>query len=148
MQPGATGPTAHRFCTAYTFAKAHGTAAQRAAARHNLISAAGGAGKVAAFCGAAAHPGKSGARGKGASHGNHGKSGSNGNQGQEGPAGHRNGHHVPNSKGKSSAHGGGNRGKHGAPHASGQSAQTPARHRAVTSRSSLGRAGPRHRPEG
>jgi len=161
---GVTGPTAHRLCAAYTFAKTHGTAAQRAAAFHNLVGAAGGAGKVAAFCGTAVHPGRSGEHsgGKGASHGNHGKGASNGNhgkgssngnhgksasngnqgngssagnqakgasdgnhskgasqgnQGQGVPPGHQNGHHVSNSKGKSSAHGG-NRGKHGAPYAS------------------------------
>jgi hypothetical protein len=88
--PGATSPKAHRLCTAYTFAKAHGTAAQRAAAFHNLIGAAGGAGKVAAFCGTVAHPGRSGAHsGKGASNGNHGKGGSNGNHGK----GSSNGNH-------------------------------------------------------
>ena len=91
VQSGATGSTAHRLCTAYTFAKAHGTAAQRAAAFHNLIGAAGGAGKVAAFCGTAARPGRSGAHsgGKGASHGNHGKGASNGNHGK----GSSNGNH-------------------------------------------------------
>jgi hypothetical protein len=178
VRPGASGSTAHRLCTAYTAAKAHGTAAQRAAAFHNLVGAAGGAGKIAAFCGTAAHPGKSGAHsgngssngnhgkgasngnhGKGASNGNHGKGSSNGNQGngssngnhakgssngnqgtgasqgnhgkgasqgnqgQGGPPGHQNGHHVP--KGKSSAHGGGYRGKQGAPYASGQGAHKP-----------------------
>ena len=144
VQPGATGPTAHQLCTAYTFAKAHGTAAQRAAAFHNLVGAAGGAGKIAAFCGTAAHPGRSGAHsGKGASNGNHGKGGSNGNHGkgssngnhgkgssqgnhgQRVPSGQQNRHRVPNSKGKSSAHGGGNRGKQGAPHASGMGAHKP-----------------------
>jgi len=182
VRPGAAGSTAHRLCTAYAHAKAHGTAAQRAAAFHNLVGAAGGAGKIAAFCGAAAHPGKSGAHsgGKGASNGNHGKGSSNGNhgkgssngnhgqgsangnhgngssqgdngksapngnqgksssngnqakgsskgnhgkgasqgsQGQGIPSGHPDGHHVPNPKGKSSAHGG-NRGGHRAPNAS------------------------------
>ncbi len=167
--PGTTGPTAHRLCTAYTLAKAHGTAAQRAAAFHNLVGAAGGAGKVAAFCGTAVHPGRSGAHsgGKGASRGNHGKGdsqgdhgkgnsqgnngngnshgnkakgssqgnhgksdsqgnqgngASQGNQGQGGSSGQQNRHQVPNSKGKSSAHGGGNRGKQRAPHASGKGA--------------------------
>jgi hypothetical protein len=190
VQSGAAGSTAHRLCTAYTFAKAHGTAAQRAAAFHNLISAAGGAGKVAAFCGTAVHPGRSGAHsgGKGASHGNHGKGASNGNhgkgssngnhgkgssqgnhgksasngnqangssngdhgkgasngnqgngssngnhgkgssrgnQGQGATPGQQNGHHAPNPKGKSSAHVGGNRGRQGAPHASGMGAHKP-----------------------
>ena len=151
VQPGAAGSTAHRLCTAYTLAKTHGTAAQRAAAFHNLVGAAGGAGKIAAFCGIAAHPGRSGEHsgGKGAPHGNHGKGASNGdhgkgssngnhgkrssngnhgqgssqgNQGQGVPPRQHNGHHVPNSKGKSSAHGGGNRGKPGAPYASGKGA--------------------------
>ena len=141
VRPGAAGSTAHRLCSAYTLAKAHGTAAQRAAAFHNLVGAAGGAGKIAAFCGTAAHPGRSGAHsGKGASNGNHGKGGSNGNHGkgssngnhgkgssqgnhgQRVPSGQQNRHRVPNSKGKSSAHGGGNRGTHRAPYASGQGA--------------------------
>ena len=195
VRPGAAGSTAHRLCTAYTVAKAHGTAAQRAAAFHNLVGAAGGAGKIAAFCGTTVHPGRSGAHsgGKGASNGNHGQGSSNGNhgkgssngnhgqgssngnhgksassgnqgkgssngnpgkgapqgnQGQGIPSRQQNGHHVPNSKGKSSAHGGGNRGTHRPPYASGQGAhKNPARQRAVTSRS-LGRAGPRHRSEG
>jgi hypothetical protein len=157
VRAGAASPTAHRLCRLYALAKAHGTAAQQAAAFHNLAGAAGGAGKVAAFCGTAAHPGRSGTHsdGNGASHGNHGKSGSQGNhgksgspgnhgkgasegnhgkgasggnlgkgasqgnQGQGAPPSQQNGHHTPNPKGKSSAHRGGNRGKQGAPHASG-----------------------------
>lgn len=186
VRPRATGSTPHRLCTAYAVAKAHGTAAQQDAARHALVSAAGGAGKVAVFCGTAAHPGRSGThpRGKSASHadhdkggsqgkgngnssgnqgngnpsgnqgngnsqsnqgkansqgnqgkgnsqGNHGKGhsqgnqgngNSQGNQGQGVPPGQQNWHHVPHSNGKSSAHGGGNRGKHGAPSASGKGA--------------------------
>jgi len=170
VRPGVTGSTPHRLCTAYAIAKAHGTAAQRTAARHALVGAAGGAGKVAAFCGTAGHPGRSrghsggkgasrgnhgkgnngegnngngnsqgghgkgnsqgnngkansqGNHGKGNSQGNHGKGNSQGNQGQGGPSGQQNGHRVPNSKGKSSAHGGGNRGKQGAPYASGKGA--------------------------
>jgi hypothetical protein len=156
VRPGATGSTPHRLCTAYAIAKAHGTAAQRAAARHALAGAAGGAGKIAAFCGTAGHPGRSGAHsgGKGASRGNHGKGNngegnngeggsqgnhskgnsqgnhskgnSQGNQGQGGPSGQQNRHYVPHSKGKSSAHGGRNRGKQGAPYASGNGAhKTP-----------------------
>ncbi len=50
--PGAAGLTARRWCTAY----AHGTAVQRAAARHDLIRAAGGAGKIAEYCGTADTP--------------------------------------------------------------------------------------------
>src|SRR5262249_5227723 len=90
VRPGA-GSTAPRPATASTLAKGHGTAAQRAAAFHNLVGAAGGAGKIAAFCGTAAHPGRSGAHsgGKGASNGNHGKGSSNGNHGK----GSSNGNH-------------------------------------------------------
>jgi hypothetical protein len=181
VRPGAAGSMAHRLCTAYTTTEAHGTAAQRAAAYHNLVGAAGGAGKIAAFCGTAARPGRSGEHsggkgssngnhGKGSSNGNHGKGASNGNhgkgssqgdhgqsasndnqgkgsssgdhgtgsssgnrgkgasqgnQGQGVPPRQQNGHHVRSSKGKSSAHGGGDRGRTGAPHASGKGAHKP-----------------------
>jgi len=77
---GTAGLTAQRWCTAY----AHGTTRQRVAARHDLIRVAGGAGKIAAYCRIAAHPGNRGPHpgGKGASHGNHGKGGSQGNHGK------------------------------------------------------------------
>jgi hypothetical protein len=138
--PGAAGLTARRWCTAY----AHGTAVQRAAVRHDLILAAGGAGKIAEFCGTATHPGRSGSHsshsggkrvppgqeGKGAPPGQKGKGTPPGQKGKgvppgqqnnskEVPPGHQPGHYVPHSKGKSSAH---SAGKRGAPHASGQSA--------------------------
>ena len=147
--PGAAGLTAQRWCTAY----AHGTAARRAAVRHDLIRAAGGAGKIAGYCRIAAHPGNSGAHrggrgaahgnhgkggsqgnnGKGASNGNHGKSASNsnqgnssstGNQGKSASGGNQHRYHASQSKGTSSAHSGARRGKHGAPRASRQSAHT------------------------
>jgi hypothetical protein len=57
--PEATGPAASGLCTAYTHAKAHGTASQKAVAFRNLAAAAGGAAKIAAYCTAASHPGNS-----------------------------------------------------------------------------------------
>jgi hypothetical protein len=142
--PGAAGLTARRLCTAYT----HGTAVQRAAARHDLIRAAGGAGKIAEYCGTATHPGRSGPHsgGKPVPPGQQGKGTPPGQQGKGTPPGqqkksngvppgqqkgtngaspaHQHGHDGSQSKGKSSAHGGSVRGKHGAPHASGRSAHT------------------------
>jgi hypothetical protein len=57
--PDATGPAAFGLCTAYSHAKAHGTAAQRAVAFRNLAAVAGGPGKIAAYCAAVLHPGSS-----------------------------------------------------------------------------------------
>ena len=55
--PNASGSAAFGLCTAYTHAKHHGSAAQKAVAFRNLENAAGGAANVAAFCAAVAHPG-------------------------------------------------------------------------------------------
>ena len=57
--PNASGPAAFGLCTAYTHAKHHGTAAQKAVAFRNLEKAAGGAANVATFCASVAHPGAS-----------------------------------------------------------------------------------------
>ena len=57
--PDATGPAASGLCTAYAHAKTHGTASQKATAFRNLAAAAGGAAKIAAYCTAAPHPGRS-----------------------------------------------------------------------------------------
>jgi hypothetical protein len=57
--PDATGPAAFGLCTAYAHAKAHGTASQKAMAFRNLAAAAGSAAKVAAYCTAVPHPGRS-----------------------------------------------------------------------------------------
>jgi hypothetical protein len=57
--PNATGPAAFGLCTAYLHAKAHGSASHKAVAFRNLAAAAGGAGKIAAFCAAVPHPGRS-----------------------------------------------------------------------------------------
>jgi hypothetical protein len=58
-RPAVAGHAALGLCTAWAHAKAHGDATQRAAAFHDLATAAGGAAKVAAYCAAAAHPGAS-----------------------------------------------------------------------------------------
>ena len=57
--PNARGRAAFGLCTAYRHATVHGTAAQKAVALRNLVKAAGGADKVAAFCAAVPHPGAS-----------------------------------------------------------------------------------------
>src|SRR5215467_7439771 len=59
--PNASGPAAFGLCTAYTNAKHHGTAAQKAVAFRNLENAAGGAANVTAFCASVAHPSASAA---------------------------------------------------------------------------------------
>jgi hypothetical protein len=161
-----TGAGASRLCTAYARARADGTPAQQAVARHELIQAAGGAGKVSAYCRTVARPktslshpahparkkgvpsgrvGKSGPpgrAGKGVPPGRKGKGVPPGRKDKGVPPGHQPGHHASHSNGKSSSHSNGKSSAHG----SGKSAQqNPARHRAVTSRSQLGRVGPRHR---
>jgi hypothetical protein len=60
--PDATGPAAFGLCTAWTHAKAHGTSSQQAVAFRNLAAAAGGVGKVGAYCAAVPHPGPSSSR--------------------------------------------------------------------------------------
>jgi hypothetical protein len=143
---GKTGAAVHPACTAYTQARAHGTAAQRTAAYSNLVKAAGGAGHIAGYCGhglAASttgshrpHPGKK--KGTPPSHGKPAK--------KKTPPGQSRGKHKGHSKAKTSAHGHGQPGKkqHGHGH-SGKKNQghghgkgahkNPARHRAITSRS-------------
>lgn len=48
--PDPAGPAAHGLCSAYSRAEEHGSATQRAVAFRTLVAAAGGAGKVAAYC--------------------------------------------------------------------------------------------------
>jgi hypothetical protein len=57
--PDAKGPAAYGLCTAYRHAEAHGNASQRAVAFRNLAAAAGGAGKITAYCATVPHPGAS-----------------------------------------------------------------------------------------
>jgi hypothetical protein len=57
--PDATGHAAYGLCTAWAQAKADGTRKQKAVAFRNLAAAAGGAGKVAAYCATVPHPGAS-----------------------------------------------------------------------------------------
>ena len=58
-RPATTDGPAYGLCTAWAHVKAHGTAAQRAAAFSRLAAAAGGAGNVTAYCATAAPPGTS-----------------------------------------------------------------------------------------
>ena len=48
--PAASRPAGSAPCAAYSWARAHGTAAQKAAAYSTLLKAVGGAGKVAGYC--------------------------------------------------------------------------------------------------
>jgi len=64
--PNASGPAAFGLCTAYSNAKHHGTALQKAVAFRNLEKAAGGAANVAGFCASVPHPGASATPGTGA----------------------------------------------------------------------------------
>jgi hypothetical protein len=57
--PNAAGEAAFGLCNAYKHATTHGDAAEKAVAFRNLVKAAGGAEKVAAFCAAVPHPGHS-----------------------------------------------------------------------------------------
>ena len=50
--PRVPGPAAQGLCTSYRHAAAHGNARQKAVAFRNLVKAAGGRGKVAAWCAA------------------------------------------------------------------------------------------------
>jgi hypothetical protein len=65
--PDPAGPAAHGLCTAYSHAEAQGSATQQAVAFRKLAAAAGGGGKVAAYCASAPRPG-AGAHGKPANH--------------------------------------------------------------------------------
>lgn len=58
--PSVTGAAAYGLCNAYQ----HGTASQRAVAFHDLVRAAGGADKVAAYCASVPHPGPATAPGR------------------------------------------------------------------------------------
>lgn len=58
--PNAAGPAAYGLCTAWKHAMADGSSsAEHSVAFRNLVKAAGGAGKVAAYCAAVPHPGSS-----------------------------------------------------------------------------------------
>jgi hypothetical protein len=56
-RPATTGDPAYGLCTAWAHATAHGTRKQQAAVFRELAAAAGGTGKVTAYCATAAHPG-------------------------------------------------------------------------------------------
>jgi hypothetical protein len=58
--PSASGSAAYGLCNAYQHAEEHGNAVQRAVAFRNLVTAAGGAGQVTAYCAAVQHPGTAG----------------------------------------------------------------------------------------
>ena len=55
--PPATGSAAYGLCRAYQQAEEHGNADQKSVAFRNLVNAAGGADRVAAYCGTVRHPG-------------------------------------------------------------------------------------------
>lgn len=55
--PSVTGAAVYGLCNAYQHAEEHGNAGQRSVAFSNLVNAAGGADKVAAYCASVPHPG-------------------------------------------------------------------------------------------
>jgi hypothetical protein len=55
--PSVTGAAVYGLCNAYQHAEEHGNASQRSVAFRNLVNAAGGADKVAAYCASVPHPG-------------------------------------------------------------------------------------------
>ncbi len=57
--PDATGPAAHGLCTAFDKERTHGKVAERSTAYRNLVTAAGGADKIAAYCATVPTPGPS-----------------------------------------------------------------------------------------
>jgi hypothetical protein len=82
--PDATGPAAFGLCNAWANHQKHDDAVDRAedsVAMRNLAAAAGGEGKIAAYCASIPHPGKGNAQTKG---GNHGKGDEDDEAGQPG----------------------------------------------------------------
>ena len=65
--PDGAGPAAFGLCTAWTHVQANGQVAEKSVAFRNLATAAGGAGKIAAYCATVPHPGATEA-GKPATH--------------------------------------------------------------------------------
>jgi len=57
--PDATGHAAFGLCTAWDRAQAHGKAADKSVAFHNLATAAGGANEITTYCAKVPHPGVS-----------------------------------------------------------------------------------------
>jgi hypothetical protein len=110
--PDATGSAAFGLCTAYAHAKAHGRAAQRAVAFRNLATAAGGTGKVAAYCATVPH----GAPSRPAAHGN-GR-----------PATHPSPRGSGKPPGLPGPHGSGKPATHPSPHGGGRPTGLPAPH--------------------
>lgn len=92
--PSASARSAYGLCTAYAHATQHGNAAQRSVALRNLVAAAGGPGKVAAYCAQHQHPGPV------AQHGRH--------VGRGGTPAHSPGHHGKPVTGPGSGQGNGN----------------------------------------
>jgi hypothetical protein len=57
VEPSATGSSAYALCKRYVYTEQYGTASQQAVAYRNVVRAAGGPGRVAAYCALAKHPG-------------------------------------------------------------------------------------------
>ena len=100
--PSATASAVYGLCRAYQRAGEHGKAAQHSVAFHNLVTAAGGADQVAAYCAKIEHPGQA----------NPSASAPGRRVGQSGAPGHSN-HHpqnqpTPTPTKTKKQHGGGN----------------------------------------
>jgi hypothetical protein len=137
-----TGFAVHSQCTAYARARARGSAVQQVIYFRDLIKAAGGAGRVTAYCGHTMPlPARTGARqpdraGKRVPPHRHHRRFSHDRDGTGGSPGGGSGHQSPRPNGKASAHRDGRRGQHHRSHAPGTGAQmNPTRHRADPARS-------------
>src|SRR5581483_475439 len=126
--PSGTDGSAYAMCKRYLYAEHYGTASQQAVAYRNVVRAAGGPGRVAAFCALAKHPGAASPPGRRVGQtqppaGHHGKptakpgnggngNGGNGNGGNNGGNGGNNGGGKRNG-GNSNGGGNGNDGGNG-----------------------------------
>jgi hypothetical protein len=143
--PQATNPVAGfavpRLCTVYARARAHGSAMQQQVIDFRyLIRAAGGAGRVNAYCGhTVLLPAGTGARPpdrRGVPPRRYHRRFPYNRGGRGSLPGEWVGHHSPHPNGKASAHRHGRRGQHHRPYVPGTGAQMiPTRHRAVPARS-------------
>lgn len=105
--PSGTDGPAYALCKRYLYAEQYGTASQQAVAYRNVVRAAGGPGRVAAFCALAKHPGAASPPGR--------------RVGQtQPPAGHHGKPTANPGNGNGNGHGGGGGGGNGSGQGNGQ----------------------------
>ncbi len=111
--PSASARDAQGLCNAYEHATQHGDSAERSVAFRNLVAAAGGEGKVAAYCAPYRHPGRAPRHGRHVGQGgtpahtsgHHGKPPAGSGSGR---SGHRDGNGKGNGNGNGDGNGNGN----------------------------------------